>query len=87
MLPRRRQEDGWNVQELYFIMSTINLSESRQTELRATNIAIVLLCVGFVCLRLISRHMTGAGYGIDDYTLLVALVGYPLLPNHNLLSD
>ena len=53
---------------------TTNLSESRQGELRATNISMVILAVIFVALRLIARIYTRVGLAIDDYTLLVALV-------------
>ena len=62
-------------------MST-NLSESRQAELRATNISMVILAVIFVVLRLIARIYTRVGLAIDDYTLLVALVSqYVALPD------
>ncbi|RDW56860.1 hypothetical protein BP5796_12927 [Coleophoma crateriformis] len=55
-------------------MSAIDLTENRQPELRATNIAILLLAVVFVALRFTSRWMKGFGIGKDDVTMIIALI-------------
>lgn len=60
-------------------MPTVDLTENRQGELRATNIAIVILAVTFLGLRLCARcMMTRIGMGKDDYVILVALVSSTL---------
>lgn len=52
----------------------VDLTENRQSELRATTIAITILAVFFVILRFLSRRMKGIGIGADDIMILVALV-------------
>jgi hypothetical protein len=53
-----------------------DLTENRQTELRATNITIVALAVFFVGLRFFSRWSKGVKFGADDWTILLALVSW-----------
>lgn len=47
--------------------------DNRQSELRATSVAIVLLAVVFVVLRFISRRMNGIRIGSDDIMIYTAL--------------
>ncbi|KAF7950059.1 hypothetical protein EAE96_007361 [Botrytis aclada] len=54
-------------------MVEVGLMDNRQSELRATIVAIVLLAVGFVVLRFISRRMNGIGIGSDDVMIYIAL--------------
>lgn len=54
-------------------MAEVSLKDNRQSELRATSVAIVLLAVVFVVLRFISRRMVGIGIGSDDIMIYVAL--------------
>ncbi|PQE17040.1 hypothetical protein CJF30_00003764 [Rutstroemia sp. NJR-2017a BBW] len=54
-------------------MADLGLTDNRQSELKATSVAIVLLAVGFVVLRFISRRMKGIGIGSDDVMLHIAL--------------
>lgn len=51
-----------------------DLSQNRQPELRNIDITIVVLATVFVGLRFFSRWKAGVHYGVDDYTLLLALV-------------
>lgn len=60
-------------------MADVDLSESRQGELQATNIAIVLLAIFFVGLRFAGRFVKGFGIGRDDFVMIVALVCCSLL--------
>ncbi|ATZ48765.1 hypothetical protein BCIN_03g09320 [Botrytis cinerea B05.10] len=54
-------------------MTEVGLMDNRQSELRATSVAIVLLAVFFVVLRFISRRMNGIGIGSDDIMIYIAL--------------
>jgi len=57
-------------------MSTadIDLTASKQQELRATAYSITVLAGVFVALRFVARAKRGAGLKIDDWMLVVALV-------------
>ncbi|KAI5858040.1 hypothetical protein BZA05DRAFT_470865 [Tricharina praecox] len=54
--------------------SEVDLSESRQGELRTTVYSITILAAVFVALRFAARVQRGATFGIDDWMLVVALV-------------
>lgn len=54
--------------------ATGDTHESQQARLRASTIALVILAAVFVALRFSSRWKKRLSIGIDDYTLLVALV-------------
>lgn len=52
-----------------------DLNESQQPQLRRETIAVTVLAAVFVILRFISRFKKGLNFGIDDYTIVLALVG------------
>jgi hypothetical protein len=54
--------------------ATQDISQNRQSELIDIDITIVALATLFVGLRFFSRWKAGVYWGIDDYTLLLALV-------------
>lgn len=56
-----------------FIMSTVDIAESEQPRLIATNIVIVVLACISVVLRVLARRITGLGLDLDDYIIFVAL--------------
>jgi hypothetical protein len=56
-------------------MSSQDLSGNRQAEISNAAIITVSLATLFVFLRFYTRWMKGVHFGVDDYALLLALVG------------
>jgi len=54
--------------------ANVDLSESKQGELRATTYSITVLAAVFVALRFAARMKRGVALRIDDWMLVVALV-------------
>jgi hypothetical protein len=53
---------------------TVDPSEDKRAQLKDTAYAITALAAAFVVLRFVARKKRGAGFGLDDYMLLVSLV-------------
>lgn len=62
-------------------MVPTDASETTQPKQRITTIVLAVLAIFFVLLRLVARHMKRAPLGMDDWTLIVGLVG---LSSHSL---
>jgi succinate dehydrogenase hydrophobic anchor subunit len=57
-------------------MPSTRAEESTQTKQRVTTIALAILAIVFLLLRIIARRMKRIGLGVDDWTLIVGLVGF-----------
>lgn len=57
-------------------MAPSKSEESTQTKQRITTIVLALLAIVFLLLRLVARRMKRIGLGVDDWTLIVGLVGF-----------
>ena len=62
------------------------LNDSRQPEVLAAIIVMMVLAIAAVVLRLIARRLSAARLGIDDFLILVALV-HSLQSLSPLISD
>jgi nicotinamide riboside transporter PnuC len=60
-------------------MASNRSEESTQSKQRITTIVLAILAIIFLILRLVARHMKRIGLGMDDWTLIVGLVGFLLI--------
>lgn len=72
--PATSRTESRNAMSTNDTASEVDLSESRQGELRTTVYSITILAAVFVALRFAARVQRGATFGIDDWMLVVALV-------------
>lgn len=60
-------------------MTSTRSEESTQSKQRITTIVLAILAIIFLLLRLVARRMKRIGLGVDDWTLIVGLVGLVLI--------
>lgn len=89
-VPQQREQQLLDPGQLFAINSSLLLSfdysvnmattwwseASTQPKQRITTIALAILAIVFLLLRLTARHMKRIGLGVDDWTLIVGLVGF-----------
>ena len=63
--------------------SLAELAQDDGPRVRAAQLTVAILANAAVILRLWARHIQKAGYGLDDYLILLALVMTPILTQYN----